>query len=157
MSEFIHKAKIAALEKSNTELIDEISNLKIELHDLNGEIERLRGENPDDIKHLKEKVTEYEQREADLKERLLSIAKIAKNNNKNGEVVKQLLSTLQVEDTAIVETAIEQCYKKREVPKIIIAFLLGVLIPLVGWHIAKYLENDEFYNTIIKRIIGNIF
>ncbi len=157
MSEFIHKAKIAALEQSNAELIDEISSLKIELDKLNDEIEHLRGENPDDIKYLREKVTEYEQREANLKERVLSISKIAENNNENAGVVKQLLSALQVVDSAIVETAIEKYYKKNGLPKIIIAFLLGLLVPLVVWHIAKYLENDEFYNTTIKRVIDNIF
>lgn len=156
MSEFIHKAKIAGLEQSNAELINEISNLKVELHDLNGEIERLRGENPDDIKHLSEKITGYEQCEAEFKERVLSISKIAENNNKEDEIVKQLLSILQVEDTAIVETAIEQYYKKNGVSKIIIAFLIGALIPLVVWQIADYLKNDEFYNTIIKRVIDNI-
>jgi len=156
MSEFIHKAKIAALNQSNSELIDEISNLKIELHDLNGEIERLRGEKPDDIKHFREKVTEYEQRETEFKERVLSISKKAKNNSKNCEVVKQLLSALQVVDTVIVETAIEQYYKKRGVTKIIIAFLLGVLASLVAWLIAGYVENDKFYNTIIKWVRDNI-
>ncbi|MDX2494093.1 MAG: hypothetical protein QNK27_03940 [Desulfuromusa sp.] len=156
MSEFIHKAKIAGLEQSNAELINEISNLKFELHDLNTEIERLRGENPDDVTHLKEKITEYEQRETEFKERVLSISKIAGNNNKEDEIVKQLLSALQVEDSAIVETAIEQYYKKNGVPKIIITFLLGVLVPLVAWQIADYLENVESYNAIIKRVIDNI-
>lgn len=156
MSEFVNKAKIAGLEQSNAELINEISNLKIELDDLNGEIERLREENPDDLKHLKEKVTEYEQRETYFKERVLSISKIAKNHNNNDEVVKQLLSALQVEDTATVETAIEKYYKKGGLSKIIIAFLLGVLLPLVAWQVADYLKNDEFYNAIIRRVIGNI-
>ncbi|MDA3902859.1 MAG: hypothetical protein PF441_05335 [Desulfuromusa sp.] len=150
MSELIHKSKIAALNQSNYELINEISNLKTERHDLNGEIERLKGENPDDIRHLREKITEYEQREAEFKERILSISEKAKNNNKKHEIVKQLLSALPVVDTVIVETAIEQYYKKRRAPKIIIAFLLGVLASLVAWLIAGYLENDQFYNTIIK-------
>ena len=156
MSEFIHKAKIVALKQSNSELINEISNLKTKLNDLNGEIERPRGKNSDDINHLREKVTEYEQREAEFKERILSISKEAKNNKKKDEVVKQLLSALHVVDTVIVETAIEQYYKKKGVPKIIIAFLLGVLASLVAWHIANYLENDKFYSTIIKRVIDNI-
>ena len=126
MSEFIHKAKIVALQQSNSELINEISNLKTKLNDLNGEIERPSGKNSDDINHLREKVTEYEQREAEFNERILSISKEAKNN------------------------------KKKAVPKIIIAFLLGVLASLVAWHIANYLENDKFYSTIIKRVIDNI-
>ena len=156
MSELINKSKIAALEQSNFELTNEISNLENELHDLNGEIERLRGENPDDIKYLSEKVSAYEQRETEFKGRILSITKIAKNNNNKHEVVKQLLSALQVEDTASVETSIEKYYKKRERPKIIIAFLLGVLVSLVAWLIAGYSENDEFYNTIMKWVRDNI-
>ncbi len=54
-------------------IIDEISNLKTELHYLNIEIESLKGENPDDIGRLSEKVTECEQREADFQERIVSI------------------------------------------------------------------------------------
>ena len=136
MSEFIHKANIVALKQSNTELINQISKLKTDLHDLNCEIVRPRGNNPDEIKLLREKVTEYEQREAEFKERILSISKEAKNNKKKHEVVKQLLSALQVVDTVIVEAAIEQYYKNIGVPKIIIAFLLGVLASLVVWFIA---------------------
>lgn len=156
MSELIHKSKIAALEQSNFELVNEISCLKDELDVLNDEIERLKGENPDDIKQLSEKVSEYEQREAEFKARILSITKTAENNSNKYEVVEQLLSALQVEDTAIVETLIEQYYKKKETPKKIIAFLLGVLISLVAWLIAAYLENDESYNMISKWVRDNV-
>ena len=58
----------------------------------------------------------------------------------------------QVEDAAIVETSIEQYYKKRGVPKIIIAFLFGVLVSLVVWLISTYLDGDKFFNTIIETI-----
>lgn len=156
MSELIHKSKIAALEQSNFELSNEILNLQNELQDLNDEIGRLKAENPDDIKHLSEKVSEYEQREAEFKARILSITKTAESHNEKHEVVKQLLSALQVEDSARVETSIEQYYKKQQGPKIIIAFLLGVLVALVVWLVAGYLENDESYNMIIKWVRGNI-
>ena len=156
MSELIHKAKIAALQQSNSELVDEISNLKDELHDLSCEIERLRGENPNDIKHLREKVTGYEQSEAEFKERILSIFEKAKNNNNKQDVVKQLLSALPVDDIAIVEMTIAQYYKKMEAPKKIIAFLFGALISLVVWLIVGYLENDQSYDTIIKWVRDSI-
>ncbi len=152
MSEFIHKSEIAALKQSNAELNNVILNLKTERYDLSCEIERLRKENPDDLKQLKERVTEYEHREAELKKRISLISKEAKNNNKKHMVVKQLLSALPVEDAAIVEAAIEQCYKKREGPKIIVAFLFGVLVSLGFWLISIYLENDKFYDTIIEHI-----
>lgn len=152
MSEFIHKTEIATLRQSNAELNNSISNLKTELYDLNCEIERLRKENPDDIKHLKKKVTEHEHREAELKKRILLISKQAKNNNNKHAVVKQLLSALQVEDAVIVEAAIEQDYKKRGVPKNIIAFLLGILVILFVWLISNYFKNDKIYNTIIERL-----
>jgi chromosome segregation ATPase len=152
MSEFINKAEIATLKQSNAELNNVISNLKSELYDLNCEIERLKKENPNDIKHLEQKVTEYENQEAELSKRILLISKEARNNNKKYAVVKQLLSALQVKDAVIVEAAIEQYYKKRGVPKNRIAFLLGTLFTLVVWLFSNYLENDEIYNTIIERL-----
>ena len=156
MSELIHKSKIIALQQSNSELINEISDLKDDLEVLSGEIERLRGENPDDIKHLSEKVSEYEQREAEFKARILSITKTAESHNNKYEVVEQLLSALQVVDTAIVEKSIERYYKKKEAPKNIIAFLLGVLVALIAWLISGYVENDKSYDMIIKWVRDNI-
>lgn len=152
MSEFIHRTEIAALKQSNTKLNQVISDLEAELHDLKCELEHLRGENPDEKKQLKEKIPEFEHHEAELKERMLLITREAKRNNKKNVVVKQLLSALQVEDAAIVEAAIEQYYKKKEFPKIIIAFLFGVLCPLVVWWISTYSENDKLYNSIIEHI-----
>ena len=61
MSEFFDQTKIASLERYNSELITENLNLKTELHDLKGEISRLSGENPDYIKHIRDKVARYEQ------------------------------------------------------------------------------------------------
>jgi len=151
MSEFIHRTEIAALKQSNVKLNQVISNLEAELHDLKCELERPRREDSDEKKQLKERIPEFEHSEAELKERMSVITRKAKRNNKK-QVVKQLLSTLQVEDTAIVEAAIEKYYKKKEVPKIIIAFLFGVLCPLVVWWIAIYSENDKFYNSIIEHI-----
>lgn len=154
MSEFVNKSKIAKLQHSNLELINEISTLEIELQDLNGEVERLRGENPDDIKHLREKITEYEQRETEFKERILLISKEA--NNKKYDVVKELLFALQGMDTVSVEAAIDKYYQKKGVPKIINAFLLGILVSLIVWIIFIYLENNELYSGIIKQFINDI-
>lgn len=150
MSELINKAKIATLQQSNDELINEILDLKDELGALRGEIDRLKGENPDEIKHLREKITEYEQSEAEFKQRILSIFEKAKNNNQKYEVVELLLSALQVEDAANVEKSIEQYYKNKEAPKKIIAFLLGVFVALVAWLISGYTGNNKSYNTIIQ-------
>lgn len=152
MSEFIHKMEIAALKQSNAKLNNVISNQEAELHDLKCELERLREEKPDEKKQLKERITEFEHREEKLKERMLLISREAKRNNKKHVVIKQLLSALQVEDASIVEAAIEQYYKKKGVPKIIVAFLFGVLFSLVVWLIAAYSENDKFYNSIIEHI-----
>lgn len=152
MSEFIHKTEIADLKQSNAELSNAISDLEAELHDLKCELELLRRENPDENKKLKEKITKFENREAELKERILLISREAKSNNKKHVVFKQLLSALEVEDAAIVEDAIDQYYKKKWVPKIIIAFLFGVLFPMVVWFIDTYSENEKFYNSIIEHI-----
>lgn len=156
MSELINKSKIAALEQSNYELTNKILDLQDELENLNREMERLKKENPDDIEHLREIVSTCKQREAEMEARILSITKIAKNHNKKDDVVKQLLSILQGEDSSAVETLVEQYYKKKELPKFIIAFLLGIVVSLVAWLVVGYLENDEFYNTIIKWVKGNI-
>ena len=155
MSEFINKSKIIQLQQSNSELINEISNLEIELHDLNGEVERLKGENPDAIKLLREKITEFEQRETEFKDRILLISKEA-NNSKKYDVVKELLSVLQGMDTVIVEAAIDKYYKKKGVQKIITAFLLGILVSLIAGFIVIYLENNKLYSAIIKQFINNI-
>lgn len=152
MSEFIHKTEIVSLKQSNAELSEAISKLKTDLNDLNYEIEHLRRENPEDLKQLKARLAEYEQRETEFKKRILSISKEAKDNNKKHVVVKQFLSALQVENATIVETAIERHYKKRGLPKIIVAFLLGVLVTLVLWLASTYQEGDKFYNTIIDHI-----
>lgn len=152
MSEFIYKTEIATLKQSNAELNHFIANLKTELYDLSCEFERLRKENPDDINHLKEKITEYEHREAEFQERILSISREIKNNSNKHVAVKQLLSTLQVGDAVVVEAAIEQYYKKRGVPKIIIAFLLGIVVSLSALLLSNYLPHNETYNTIIERL-----
>ncbi|MCD6580542.1 MAG: hypothetical protein J7K90_01965 [Desulfuromusa sp.] len=154
MSEFINKSKIIQLQQSNSELINEISNLEIELHNLNGEVERLRGENPEDIKLLREKITEYEQRETEFKERILLISREADNSKKYD--VKELLSVLQGMDTVIVEAAIDKYYKKKGVQKIITAFLLGILVSLIAGFIVIYLENNKLYSAIIKQFINDI-
>jgi len=129
-------------------------SLGAELHDLNCELERIKGEDPDEKEQLKDRISEFEQREAELKERILLISREAKDKNKKQEVVKQFLSALKVEDAAIVEDTIEQHYKKRGALKVIVAFLSGVLLSLVIWLISTYPENAKFYNTILERIIA---
>jgi len=155
MSEFINKAKIANLQHSNAELSNEISSLQIELDDLNGEVERLRGENPDDIKYLTEKITEYEQRETEFKERILSISEEVKNNPQKHDVVKELLSLFQVMEPVNVKTAIDNYYKKKWRPKVVTSFLLGILISMISCIFVAYLENGKHYNAIIKQLINN--
>ena len=144
------------MQHSNAELINEISNLQLEVDDLNGEIKRLRGENPDDIKYLREKITEYEQRETEFNEHMLSISETVKRNPRKYDVVKELLSVLPVAEPAIVETAINNYYKNKWRPKVITSFLLGILVPMVFWIIVAYLENDTHYNAIIKQLINNV-
>lgn len=156
MSELINKSRIAALEQANFELVNKITDLQDELDYLNGELERLKVEKPNDIERLSEKLSAYEQREAELEARILAITKIAKNHNKKGDVVRQLLTVLQGEDSAAVETLIEQHYNKKEMPKIVIAFLLGVLVSLAAWLVTGYIENDKSCDMIIKWVRDNI-
>jgi len=156
MSEFINKAKIADLQHANAELINEISNLKIERDGLNTEIHRLRGENPDEVNHLRKKVTEYEERETEFKERLLIIFEKAKSNAKKDDVVKELLSAFQVMETANVETAIDNYYKRKWRPRVITFFLLGILVSIVSWISFMLIVKDEHFSDIIHQLITNI-
>jgi DNA repair exonuclease SbcCD ATPase subunit len=156
MSEFINRTKIATLEQSNSELLNEISNLETDLNDLIIQLEHHKRETPDKVEYLKKKITEHEQREAEFKENISSISKEKKNASHKYEVVEQLLSSLEMTDSAIVETAIAQYHKKKATPQIIIAFLLGVFASLVAWLIIDYLEKDKSYREIIKRVIDTV-
>lgn len=156
MSEFINRTKIATLEQSNSELLNEISSLETDLNDLIIQLEHHRRENPDEAKHLKEKIAEHEQREAKPKGLKSSISKETKSNSQKYVGVEQLLSSLEMTDSTIVKTALKQYDNKRRPPKIIIAFLVGVFASLVAWLIIDYLENDKPYSEIIKRVIDTI-
>jgi regulator of replication initiation timing len=122
MSEYIHKTQIAALNLSNSELLNEIEDLKAKLQELNEEPERAELENPVEIEHFKKKVAELEQRETEFKARISALTKEAQN------------------------------YKKPGPQKVIIAFLLGIFASLAAWSVTQYLENDKFYSLLIKRL-----
>jgi hypothetical protein len=156
MSEFVNKAKIADLQHANAELSSEISSLKIELEELKGEIARLGEENPDEINLLREKIIALEQRETEFKEKLLTIFEGVKNNPKKYDVVKGLLSMFQVTETGIVETAIDNHYKRKWRPRVITFFLLGILVSMVSWISMMLIVKDEHFKEIIHQLITNI-
>ena len=156
MSEFINKAKIADLQQANAELSREISSLKIELEELNGEIARLMEENPDEINHLREKIIELEQRETESEERLLTIYERVKNNPKKYDVVKGLLSIFQVTETDIVAAAIDNHYKRKWRPRVITFFLLGILVSIVSWISFMLIVKDVHFNDMIQQLTTNI-
>lgn len=157
MSEFINKSKIAELEKSNSDLVIEISNLKRELRDLNRLTESLRQQNPDETKNLKKRIEKYEKREDEIKENVLSVANEMKKNKKNYDVVKDLFSALKLLNTISAEDLIEQYYRKKWKQKIISAFILGNIVSLIAWIIFIYLENEKFYNNLIGKLIRKIY
>ena len=153
MSEFINKAKIADLQQANAELNREISSLKIELEELNGEIARFDEENPDEIHHLREKIIALDQRETEFQEKLLTIFERVKNNPKKYDVVKGLLSVFQVTEADIVEAAIDNHYKRKWRPRVITFFLLGVLASIVSWISFMLIVKDVHFIEIIQQLI----
>ena len=156
MSEFVYKSKVAALELSNSQLANEISDLKIELRDLTSEIERLRRQNPDDIKTLKEKLADYERREEELREKILRISKDAKNRRGSYDVVNELLKVMKVADIDNLETEIEKYYKKKLLPKIVISFMIGTMASLIFCVFIDSLKSYTFHSEIIHKFINNI-
>lgn len=156
MSEFINRTKIATLEQSNSELLDEISSLETELNDLIIQLEHHRRETPGEVRHLKDKIATHEQREAEIEDNISSISKETTNTPHRYEDAEQLRSSLEMTDSAIVKTALELYDKRRDATKITIAFLFGVFASLVAWFIVDYLENETSYNTIIRKVIDTI-
>ncbi|MBD1399278.1 hypothetical protein [Pelovirga terrestris] len=135
MSEWINKAKIAEANKINTELNQKIKSLQEELDTQCRELDHLRElATPDeDITHLKEKITAYEQRKLSDKQHIESIIEQAKHVQKVDSLVEQFFSILQVHDDGSIAVAIDKFYKKHERSKLFIVFLLGALVPLVVW------------------------
>ena len=156
MSEFVYKSKVAALELSNSQLMNEISDLKITLRDLNGEIERLRRQNPDDITILKEKLTDYERREEELREQILTILKNVKNRRGGYDVVNELISVMKFDDIYNLEKEIEKYYKKKLFPKIVISFMIGIMVSLIFCIFVDSLKSDTFHSEIIHKFINNM-
>jgi chromosome segregation ATPase len=156
MSEFIHKAEIARLSQANAKLNKEIESLQNEIQQLNRELENFREIPPDEIKHLKEKITETEQREADYKERIERISREAERTKNTDRLVEQFFSTLQLMNAAPVAVAIEQSYKHKQRAKTVVAFLLGVLVALAAWLITVLMLNDGAASAIYNRFLENV-
>jgi chromosome segregation ATPase len=154
MSEFINKSKIAALNQSNVELSDEISTLQAQCQRLSAEIEQLKNRAPDDVELLKQSLAAYGQRETELKDALELFTWKAKTTKDSAEIIDQLMNALQLTDDGSVEFAIKQHYKQRWAPKLIIAFLLGVLSPLLAWHIFLYQQSGELPFAFIERLLN---
>lgn len=156
MSEFIHRAKIAELDQTNSELNKEIESLREELEDLKSELEQFREKSPDGIKQLKEIIAEHEERERDFQQRLASLRKEAEHTRNIDGFLEHFFSTLQVIDAGPVAAAIERYYKKKQRPRMIIAFLLGVLAPLAAWLISDFMLDDRAFTTILEQFFANI-
>ncbi len=151
MSEFIHRTKIAALEQTNKELLAEISKLENKIENLAIQLEQLKREKTDEIKHLKDPG-------ADESERTEHRPSKSKEDQlrKTYESVEQLLSSLEKTDYSIVKSAMARYHKKQNTPKIIVAFLSGMTLSLFTWLVVEYLKNDQQYNAIIKRALGYV-
>ena len=153
MSELINKAKIAEMNKINTELNQKIESLQEALDVQSRELERLRElAPPEDITHLKEKVTAYEQRELSYKQNIESIIEQAKYAQNIDSLVEQLFSVLHLHDDGSIATAIDNFYKKNERSRLIIVFLLGVLVPLVTLVVTDASILQQFIEKLARLI-----
>jgi len=139
MSEFVNRTKISALERANAELVAENSRLATETAKLKAEIEGLRGNDSGDMEALKEKLAEYEKREADLMEQRSSPTWGSDNIEQNHQSEGQSFSTFPPE-TAQAESLGNHHAEKRLTPNGTIAFLLGVLVALIAWVVSVYLK-----------------
>jgi DNA repair exonuclease SbcCD ATPase subunit len=156
MSEFIHKALIAKLNQSNSELTRELESLRNQIQAQKRELEHVRANAPDEAEHLKKKIKEYEQRETEYQQHLASISKAAENARDKEQLAEQFLSALPLVDAAPVATAIERYYRKSQSLKIIIAFLSGVLVTLGVWLVSDMVLNDRPYSAILKKLIEDV-
>ncbi|SEA56986.1 hypothetical protein SAMN05660420_02504 [Desulfuromusa kysingii] len=154
MSEFINKAKIADLQHANAALNDEIATLNDELARLNDEIKRQGEEPSDEIDHLREVISNYEHCEKEFKERVLSLSTAVQNNSLEGDIVKELLAAIDLSETGSIEAAINRHFKNKWWPKVVTAFLLGILSSIIFWIIVAYLENIQHYNAMLKQLLG---
>lgn len=156
MSKLLNQMESVELKQINAELDGEILNLHTEIDKLTREIERLKSENPGDKEPLLERISEYEQAEEEFQKQMARIGEEARSNNSSTEIVKLILSSLQMNDAAIVESAIERGYKRRETPRNIICFLSGVVVTLAVWAGFEYYQNDQFFIELIKQFSGLI-
>lgn len=154
MSELINKAKIAEMHQINSELTREIDALREELQEQNRELEHLRGAPSEDVTQLQEKIAEYEQRERDYQERITAIIKEADYVQDRKTLVENVFSIFQQMDASPVVAAIEQYYQQQQRPKMVIAFLVGILVPLMVLVIADVTILERFIEKITRFING---
>ncbi|MFO7765468.1 MAG: hypothetical protein R6V33_03455 [Pelovirga sp.] len=156
MSELINKAKIAEMNKINAELNQKIESLQEKLDAQGRELERLSELAPleENITHLKEKVAAYEQRELSYKQHIESIIEQAKHVRQVDSLVEQFFSFFQLHDDGSIAAAINKFYKKNERSRLIIAFLLGVLVPLVVLVVIDVSILQQFIENLTRFMNG---
>jgi len=137
MSDYLDQMRIIALEKYNSELLNEKSKLQSEINKLKYEVQKL-AENPDYINHIKQQVKNHEQRERELKERILSISKETTNKEEKLIEINKILSTDNATTVKIVADAMTQVHDKQKIKSNILSFILGVCASVVAWFITEY-------------------
>lgn len=138
MRDYLDQMKIQLLENHNSQLLTDISNLQSEVHALKNEVCKLGGENPDYIRHLKEKTKEHENREVELNQKIQLIAKEAKSSEEKLADINKLLSSSESTTTQIVAKAITQVHERQKHKANAISFFLGVLASLSAWGITEF-------------------
>ncbi len=150
MSQFIDKAKIA-------ELNCEIESLRHELQNQSKELEDLKEKKAEDITELEWEVSDYRQHdEVDYNLRVKEITKELEKGNNRDNSLEQYLATLELDDAASVAATIDQFYKKKYRPQLIIFFLLGLLTPLAIWVVTDFSQADQTFRALFEHFSGAI-
>lgn len=149
MSEFINRTKIATLEQSNADLLDEILELKNELATLQDEMAHLKDSDPvpavpsqNDAEHIKPNSLPEPEEDTTQKQQTF-----------NSD--DQLQESLQTMDSlTVTETTAHP--PKPQKSSVIIAFLLGSLFTLLTWFAVEYIKNNELYSAMIMQAIDRL-
>jgi Fe2+ transport system protein B len=152
MSKFIDKSKNAAINKNIPIQPHEGSDKKTQGTPLNGGMEHLKDERSYDQEKLTQELREHRKHEEELKKRVSDLASNPSAYS-NADVIEQLLDCLPLTTHESLRSAIDQHYRKKYFAIIIVAFLLGILAPLVAWHTIEYIQNGQFPDALLNWIL----
>ena len=127
MSEFINKARIAELNQSNAELNSELESLKKQVADQDRELEDLREKQEADKCLVEEQIMTCEKNESD-QSHLTALSRAVAQSGDISATGKQFVAILRQMNASPLATAIEKYYRRKQRPRVVVAFLAGALL-----------------------------